>query len=308
MRAADRAAERARKQELKEQIADEAAAAVADWEDHLQQLTSLHTDLGDAMDWTAIAASPRPVEPQAATEHADNAQRELAAFKPGMFDFLAGGSEKKRSRLAGVVTSAPDRDRADHDDAKSAHAADVAEWENDTDMARRLADGDAEAIRDVIVEMQTLTKEDLIGTSVSFGINDGVVHAKPEVHSEDIVPRFRRKQLASGRLSETNMPAGQFNELYQDYVASVALRVAGDLFHILPHDEVYVTCLSEMLNPQTGHKEMTPVLSVQFVRETFKGLRLDTIDPSDSMRNFNHAMNFKKTKGLAPVTPLIPLD
>jgi len=308
MRAAERDAERARKQELREQIADDAAEAVADWEDHLQQLTSLHIDLGDAIDWKTIATSARPAEPRTSSKHADNAQQDLATFKPGMFDFLGGGSAKKRGRLEVVVASAPDRDRADYDDAVRAHAAAVMEWENDTKMARRLLSGDDEAIKDVIVEMQTLTKEGLIGTSISFGINDGIVHAKADVHSEDIIPKFRRKQLASGRLSETNMPVGQFNELYQDYVASVALRVAGDLFHLLPQDEVYVTCLSEMLNPQSGHQEMTPVLSVQFVRETFKGLRLDTIDPSDAMRNFNHAMNFKKTKGLARVAPLQPLE
>ena len=60
-----------------------------------------------------------------------------------------------------------------------------------------------------------------------------------------------------------------------------------------------------MLNTQTGHMESAAVLSVQFVRDTFEQLNLEAIDPSDSMRNFNHNMLFTKTKGFAVVEPLI---
>ena len=104
------------------------------------------------------------------------------------------------------------------------------------------------------------------------------------------------------------MTVGQFNELYQDYVASVALKIAGDLFHIIPLDEVYVTCLRQMLNTQTGHQELTPILSVQFVRPTFASLNLTNLDPSDAMANFNHTMSFKKTKGFAQIEPLKPIN
>ena len=88
----------------------------------------------------------------------------------------------------------------------------------------------------------------------------------------------------------------------------VALKVAGDSFQMLPLDEVYVTCENEMLNSSTGHKEPTPILSVQFVRKTFEQLNLKAIDPSDSMANFNHAMKFSKTKGFLEVTPLLESD
>lgn len=182
------------------------------------------------------------------------------------------------------------------------------EWENDRTLAQRLLNGEAAAIKEVIEEMQSLSDQDLIGSSVSFAIDDSFLHVKPAVHTDEIVPNFRRKQLASGKLSETKMPVGQFNELYQDYVGSVALKVAGDFFQILPLDEIYVTCLTTMLNPQTGHQEMTPILSVQFVRSTFAGLNLAKLDPSDSMTNFNHVMSFKKTKGFARIEPLKPID
>ena len=43
------------------------------------------------------------------------------------------------------------------------------------------------------------------------------------------------------------------------------------------------------------------ILSVKIMPETIQRLNLDMIDPSDSMRNFVHNMNFKKTSGFNEV-------
>jgi hypothetical protein len=56
-----------------------------------------------------------------------------------------------------------------------------------------------------------------------------------------------------------------------------------------------------MLNKKTGHLEDQCILSAVISRETVSGLNLDCIDPSDSMDNFVHNMNFKKTTGFLPV-------
>lgn len=222
--------------------------------------------------------------------------------------FSREGQKKKRQQLEAALARASDLDASAYEEAKARYADELAEWEGDTRLARRLISGEGAAIGEVVTEFQSFSDEELIGSSIKFSFSDGFVHAKPEVHSEDIVPTVRRKQLASGKLSETKMPAGQLKELYQDYVASVALKVAGDLFRIIPVEEAYVTCMARMLNSQTGYQELLPILSVQFVRGTMKTLNLTHVDPSDSLSNFNHVMNFKKTQGFAPVTPLQSVD
>ena len=308
LRAAERDAQRRHKAAVKAQMIEDSAAAVSDWEDHIDELVSVHTSLARAIDWRAMANKPRPREPQSAKTHQLKAEAALAAFKPGFFDFFRGGSAKLRARLEADLAEASTRDRYDYAKALAAFQSASEEWETDTALARRLLAGEATAIKEVIEELQSFSDHGLIGSAVSFSIREGLLHARPEVHTDEIVPNFRRKQLASGKLSETKMPAGQFNELYQDYVGSVALKVAGDLFQIVPLEEVYVTCLTKMLNPKTGHQELTPILSVQFVRSTFARLNLAHLDPSDSMANFNHVMSFKKTKGFAPIEPLKPIE
>ncbi len=305
--AAERDAQRRHKIALKEQMIADAEDAVADWEDYVDNLISVHVDLADAMNWHKIAQTPKPAEPVRSNEKEDAAQAALEEFTPGLFDFLVGGSAKKKQKLVDKLAVAPAEDTIAYENVCAAYERTVAEWESETDLARRLMEGDEDAIAEVIKEFQAFEKEALIGSAVSFSIKKNFVHAMPEVHGEDIIPKYRRKQLASGKLSETKMPTGQFNELYQDYVCSVALKVAGDMFHILPLDEIYVTCQLVMLNSATGHQELTPILSVQFVRETFAKLNLKSIDPSDSMANFNHVMSFKKTKGFAAIEPLQPL-
>jgi len=89
--------------------------------------------------------------------------------------------------------------------------------------------------------------------------------------------------------------------LYQDYVCSVALRVAGELLALLPFQTVVVTATDKLLNSTTGHIEEQPILSVAIPRSTLDDLNLGLIDPSDSMQNFIHNMNFKKTKGFTAI-------
>lgn len=303
-RAAEREAQRQHKADLKEEMIADAEEATDSWEEYVDSLISVHVDLADAINWVDIAGTPKPEEPIFLNGNEAKAKLALDQFTPGLFDFFAGGTEKKRKRLSDVLASAPKVDQAKFDSKMASHQKAVKEWESETGLARRLLLGEQDAIVEVVNEMQSLEEQALIGSAVSYLIDGNCVHAKLEVHSDEIVPNYRRKQLASGKLSQTKMPVAQFNELYQDYVCSVALKVAGDLFHILPLDEIYVTCQTTMLNSKTGHQELTAILSVQFVRATFAHLNLANIDPSDSMANFNHAMSFKKTKGLAAIEPL----
>ncbi len=179
------------------------------------------------------------------------------------------------------------------------------DWKVDKATAEKVLAGDLDSILAVINENQTLTESGLIGREIKFEIGTETgLHAILSAHGADVVPDFRRKQLASGKLSETKMPRAEFNEIYQDYVASAAFRLADELFSILPLEYLHVTCTSEMLNTVSGHMEDMPILSVYFMRDTFDRLNLRQIDPSDALSNFNHVMSFKRASGFSKITPL----
>lgn len=304
IRAAERESQRRQKLFEKEQMQADAYDAVSKWKSHIHDLVSIHTNCADDINWEEVANRGEPAFQEPCLTLVAEAQEKLENFKPGIFDFLSGGSTSKRERLEQEVVAAQQSEELAVSEAKAAHEQALEEWRSDKELADRMLRGDPAAIREVIQEYQSLTGEDLLGKRAEFRINEDFVHAIVEVHDDSVVPTFRRKQLQSGRLSETKMPKGEFNELYQDYVASVATRVAGDLFGLLHDSEVFVTCTTLMLDKATGHQKQTPILSVHFVQDTMNRLNLDAIDPSDSLSNYNHSMDFKKTTGFRSTKPL----
>lgn len=296
-RAAAREAEREQKRQLKLELAADAEEAVFEWEERLEELVSLHKKPSQPIDWKTIAEALPPQLPIRLSSNQKKAQSAVDSFKPKLFDKFRGGAQKRLSKLEAAVSDAIKTDEHVYGIVKDKFQIKLEEHEVDTSIAKRLVEGEVDAIREVISEMQTLSTESELGTFIGFTIKKHFLHVTADLFDDSVVPNFRRKQLASGKLSETKMPVGEFNELYQDYVSSAAFRVARNMFDILPLEEIYVTCRIEMLDSTTGHLKQSPILSVQFVRATFDRLNLNSIDPSDALRNFNHSESFKRTKG-----------
>lgn len=82
------------------------------------------------------------------------------------------------------------------------------------------------------------------------------------------------------------------------------LRVGRELLSILPDDLVVVTAVDDAVNTATGHMDKFPIVSVAVSRKTLETLNMQSIDPSDAMKNFVHNMSFKKTSGFTPVEVL----
>jgi hypothetical protein len=307
-RRADRENQRRWKIATKQQMVAGAASAVAAWESYTESLSRISVEAADPIDWKLIAASDSPAKPTLTTTQRDAAQRILDGYKPSFLDIFYGGSERRRKKLEDAVRRATDADNAEFVNEEARYKENLAEWEDDTSTAKLVLKGDVSAYKKVIQTSQEISKDGLVGRSVKYLFADEFFHAVLAVHSTDIIPKVRPKQLASGRLSETKMPITQFNILYQSYVAGAAFKVASDIFRILPPNEFFVTCVATMLNTKTGHQEEAPILSIQFVRATFAQLDLANVNPTDALANFNCAMKFKQTIGFAPITPLKQIE
>ena len=82
--------------------------------------------------------------------------------------------------------------------------------------------------------------------------------------------------------------------LLQDFICSVSLRVAGDMFALLPVDHVLVHTVLEG----------DTVFSVDFDRANYSKLNFSFIDPSNTATKFRSNMSFDEKKGFSPVNPL----
>ena len=99
-------------------------------------------------------------------------------------------------------------------------------------------------------------------------------------------------------------PINKLNSLYQDYVCSCILRIAKEVFQLVPLNSLIINTQNSFLNSTTGHFNSKTIISVKIERGVIEGINYELLDPSDSMSNFEVHMNFDKVTGFAPVNEL----
>ena len=297
--------EKQRKQYGKMQELEQAAYEVEVYENHIDLIQSVHKERSDPIDWRAIANSSEPERPENLKERENKAKAKAESYQPGFIDRLFKMEEKKRKQLEEDISRAIEDDEREHINKINDWEAARNSWGENVTLAQRLLNGDGESKIKAIEEFDPFSEISTLGSSLSFSVgNNSTIEATIHIHGDDIIPNEVKSLLKSCRVSVKKMPKNQFNELYQDYVCSCVLRVANELFSIIPDEMVIVTAVDELLNTKTGHLEKSPILSVCISRRTIGSLNMDNIDPSDCMGNFVHNMSFKTTKGFKSVERL----
>lgn len=172
-------------------------------------------------------------------------------------------------------------------------------------LAEGVLAGDDESYLRVIEEMNPFIDLTEYGSDFEVGITvDDFLGVTFNVHIDEVVPTEVTTVLKSGKESMKPMSKTMRNALIRDYVTSTSFRVARDLFALLPVDQVVINAEETMVNPATGHDEEMTLLSVVFPRESFQKLNFKGIVPYEALANFEHAIDFKTTKGLSPVLPI----
>lgn len=284
---------------------ERAAYEVALYNNHVDLLRSIQKECGPVWSWKKIKATPPPNQPVRLRKHEMAAHSTLQNFRPNLIHKLFKRVETKRQSLAEAVNTAIQADEKAYQEAIGLYQQQYSEWQESQELADRILSGDLQAYLEVINEVSPLREISELGSKLEFRFRDrSLIEVTLHVNGEEVIPSEIKTQLQSGKLSAKKMPQSQFYELYQDYVCGCVLRVGRELFALLPFEMAVVTATGNVLNSQTGHIEEQPILSVALQRKTLESLNFNMIDPSDSLKNFVHEMDFKKTKGFKPVKKL----
>jgi hypothetical protein len=298
---------RQQKQYHKMLLREQAALEVQLFENRVELLRSIHKECGPVWDWQAIKSSPAPAPPARSHEREDSAKAALENFQPSFWDKLFRKVDSTREVLSRAVEHAQDQDAKAYLEAVGKHQSEYEEWQERKSIAERVLAGDLTAYKEVFEEIAPFSEISDLGSSVQFRFeNPHLIEVTLTIRGQDAIPTETKTLLQSGKLSTKKMPQGQFFELYQDYICGCVLRVASETFALLPFERVIVTSVGDVLNTQSGHLEVRPLLSVVIPRGTLEKLNLDAIDPSDSMKNFVCRMDFKKNKGFMVVDRIEP--
>jgi len=281
---------------------------VAQQDNLLETLVSLHEACNANMNWDKIRKEASPVEPLTVTRRADVIQGKIDRFKPNFVDKTFKLTEWRKKRLDKKLHRAKEDDRKEYETLFNDYQSRKSIWNKRQVLADRLWNGDGKVYIDIIKEYGDLAEIPL-GKDLKFMVSDKnelAFDLKVSPQAE-VIPDEEYSLRQSGTLSSKKMAKTKGIDIYQDHVCSCLLRVAREVFGLLPISTVQANVLLNSLNPQTGHLEDRIIVSAVIKRETLETLNFKGIDPSDSLKNFIHNMKFTKSKGFEVVERISPL-
>jgi hypothetical protein len=297
----------AKEQQRLQKEADRQAAAdeVEAFENYLEMLVSVHTDCGRDWDWRREVTSPPPTAPVHLEEHEQAARAALASYAPGFFEKLFGGAKKRRAELERRVEAGRSEDQRLFAAATSQYQQAHAYWAKCIQLAPGVMALEPRSCRSALQHANAFDDLEAFGATINLeSIVDGTASVRCTITKSDVIPEEELKLTSGGKVSTKEMASGKYWTLYQDHICSCAIRIAREAFAVLPVQRVIVNVHVVRLNSATGHNEPQTVLGVHFIRDKLRSLRLDAIDPSDSMANFPHRIKFKKASGMETVQPI----
>jgi hypothetical protein len=293
--------EREAKEQAKLSAIAQAKFEVERYENQLEVILSVHKEQGEVWNWGLLATALPPVPPRNLFTHTWKAKRQVeleAAFK--------------RDPKADSIAKAESLDEKEFQEVWSEYSLAQAEWQRLKAMALRVLAGEQKAYSEAVTEFGGLAEISDLGSSIHLTVHNAkVIECVLKVNGLNAIPNEVKTLTAAGKLSVKAMPKGRFHEIYQDYVCGCTLRVAREVFALLPVDIVFITASTDSTNPATGSMVDLPVLSVAFNRSPFSRLNFDELDPSAAVESFLHRCNFKasrKTGAFESIAPLTLLD
>lgn len=311
-RAAGREQERRNKQYQKhlaavarQQAVEDATVAVREYDEYVTAVQSLHKACSEKINWRHKASKKLPPPPTYNKKHEEAARSKLDKYQATIFDRMLKRVEKKKSGMRGNIEESIQLDRTEYDHAKKSYSDLIEEIASERELASLLLDGNEEASLDIIRQADPFSSVEALGSAVEFKfLSPKVLRIDLHIHGKEIIPKQSFSLLKTGKISIKDLPKNHFNKLFQDHVCSAAIRVSREVFALLPVSAVIVNALDEVLDSSTGHLALSPILSVYMPEETLTRLNFDRIDPSDSLSNFLHRMEFKPTTGFKSVIAL----
>jgi hypothetical protein len=291
--------ERQTKEMAKLSALEQARLEVETYENTLDVLLSIHKEQADPLDWLSLAASLPPVPPRRQS-HNEFRIRQRLAVSPSQ---TVGDT---------ALVQAQQHDEREYQAAHQAHTADMAEWMKMSSLARRVLQGGADAYIEAIEEISPFAELAGIGSSLHFTVHNArLIEVVLSTNGRKSIPTEVKSLTASGKISVKAMPKQRFIEIYQDYICGCVLRVARELFALLPIETLLITSSAEALDTSTGQNVERPFLSAVIPRAILNALNFDKLDPSDSIMSLAHRGDLKasrKTGDFEFITPLTISD
>lgn len=291
------------------QAAEQAADDVQRFELYLRAIVELHKDCIEEWDWQDIIYSPQPPAPILTTDKENAARAKLDTFKPGLLTRAFGNATRKVAELTQAVETARSADAREHGEILKRYQELVTTWDIERRIAKLVIAKDPSGFQEALAYV------DALGDVNDFGSRASVTRVQPDqmvlryaIVDRETIPSEEPKLSSPGRILSTTMSADRYWAVFHDHVCSAALRIARDVFNILPVQHVIVNVSRNYENSMSGHRVSENILAVRFWRRVLNQIDLQAIVPADIVKKFQHRMKFQKAVGFEQVEPFAADD
>lgn len=249
----------------------------ASQEGFLKQLVEFHKNCCETIDWQQKVLEPFH-QGQMGPGEAEWA-RKLQSYRPVFFEKLLGLHKmrpmywKHKKGQAGKV------------DQKL-----YLEWETNLPFVQQVVNGDLDVWRGVVRDYATFHQNVSIARAYSLHTYDAeTVECDIFLHPiDEMIPAKLEYTTKRGHIRYRDFPKTHRIELYESYVYSCLVRVARELFAVLPCETIY---LNGLLSTGENHY---PVISTIFERQSLKARGTS---PSRVIQAQRHFVTHKKRTG-----------
>jgi hypothetical protein len=201
------------------------------------------------------------------------------------------------------------KDDEDYQTALVAYSETHTAWAEKRTLARGVLAGDQRAFSEAIAELNPFADIEDLSISVTSTVHSStLVECVVLVKGTEIIPTEVKTLTTSGKVSTKAMAKGRFHEIFQDYVCGCVLRIAREIFALVPAHVVLVTAVVDDSDEAPGSALERSVLSAVIPRATLNGLDCNRIDPSDAMDAFQHRGDVRLSRKTGEFVTIVPIS
>ncbi|WP_136606656.1 hypothetical protein [Paenibacillus dokdonensis] len=274
--------------------AEKSAFEVEWYENQLEWITSIHQICGEPISWDQIAAAAAPFRRGEAGPREKLAEENYRDFKPTRMQKLLKQDAGMMQELSDQITQAREQDQQDY-----------LQWKNLTDFAHSILEGNRTAYLRVLEEMAPLEDLLTLGSGLEFNVlNAAAVEVEMDVNSGQMIPVESKQLTEEGILTASPLNIEEQHEMERKYVCGSVLRIARELFAVLPLDTVLVHARDTKVVRDTGQEEYVTVLSVEFERGMLSNVDMEQEACPQLLEQFRHHIKYDSSTGFGPVEQL----
>jgi hypothetical protein len=289
---------------LKQQIKEKSVNAVKTYNDYITSLRTVNNVEVITPDWHSFVAEPHPKLPVKEPVHQLEAENELAAYVPTWIDYLTWQHRKKITDLSDRVAAARLEDDLVYNATLKQFRNDVSDWKQVQIISKGMIEQNPEIYQYALEFYNPFAAVLCAGLQIKCECYREHIIVHIQLDAGKVIPGFRLAKTAKGKLSNTDLPAADYNQLLKDFVCGCVLRVARETLAILPVDFVIVNVNAELMNKVLSLTAHRSILSVRYNRTDFVKQNVQNSIPDFSLSSIPHRIAYSDQEGFLPVEVL----